>query len=122
MRLMAPIIAVLLAITMAIFPISMPRAAASGAHRSPVTLDTHHAHGNAEVSCDHEVSVTCGDHEGETHEASGCCGMSVCHAFQVSAAPAALCRQVTMTSITGIKDEQVWGITPCGFDRPPRTI
>lgn len=123
MRPMAPIIAVLLAITMAIFPIAMPRAAASADHRSTVTLDTHHSHGEADVSCA-RASVTCGDHEGDGHEASGsgCCGMSVCHAFQVSAAPAILCRHVTMTSVTVARDEQVGGVTPGGLDKPPRTI
>jgi hypothetical protein len=123
LRLMGPIIAVLLAITMAIFPISMPRAAAPGVHGHALTLETH-THDGVGLSCDHGASVTCGDHESANHDADSpsCCGMTVCHAFQISAAPDVLtpCMRVTSVSVSG--DEQVGGITPGGLDRPPRTV
>ena len=124
MRPMGPIIAVLLAITMAIFPISMPRAAVLGGHGHAATLDASHSHDEASVPHHHGASVTCGAHGSSHHDAGspGCCGMTVCHAFQVSAAPDVLSPIVRTTSVAVSQDEQVEGVTPGGLDRPPRTV
>jgi hypothetical protein len=124
LRLMGPLIAVLLAVTMAIFPISIPRAAALSGHGHAAEFGTH-THDEAGISRDHESPAPCGDHHGSgKHDVGspGCCGMGVCHAFQVSAAPDLLSPQVTAASIVLSADEQVRGVTPGSLDRPPRTI
>ena len=53
MRLMGTIIVALLAFTMAIFPISVPQAAASAGHRHAATVGAGHAHAVLDGDHDH---------------------------------------------------------------------
>ncbi|NBJ23704.1 hypothetical protein [Microvirga arsenatis] len=133
MRLMGTIIVALLAITMAIIPISMPQAAASAGNHHAVRVDA--GHENAAIAGDHEHADelapshdaaldASADHHQGSQECSGpvCCSMSTCHAFQESAAPTVYSPTVSQVSMAMAGDEQVEGITTGGLDRPPRTV
>jgi hypothetical protein len=121
---MGPIIAVLLAITMAIFPISMPRAAALGGHDHAAVLEGDH--GAAAEAVHHDVSTgdDCLDHSGGSHDGSGlpCCGMGACHAFEMTVAPDVHSPVTSAVPLAIIGDEQVASVTPGRLDRPPRTV
>jgi hypothetical protein len=121
---MDAIIAGLLALTMAIFPISMPRAAASNGPEHSFTLDTHHTHDDVLASCDQAFAIVCGDHGSGNHDSSGsnCCGVGVCHAFEVSAAPDVHWPYATAAPMAIAGDEQVEGVNSGRLDRPPRTV
>ncbi|NBJ09438.1 hypothetical protein [Microvirga arsenatis] len=133
LRLMGTIIVALLAITMAIIPISMPQAAASAGNHHAVRVDA--GHENAAIAGDHEHADelapshdaaldASADHHQGSQECSGpvCCSMSTCHAFQESAAPTVYSPTVSQVSMAMAGDEQVEGITTGGLDRPPRTV
>ena len=132
MRLMGTIIVALLAFTMAIFPISVPQAAASAGHRHAATADAGHAH--AALDGDHEHPDRDGvpRHRPEclgrsrpgSHDCSGpvCCSMGTCHAFQASALPDLCSPAASIVPVALPGDEQVEGITAGGLDRPPRTV
>jgi hypothetical protein len=124
LRLMDHIIAVLLAITMAIFPISVGQAAAVKGSEHAVALDAHHTHDEALVTCDSSVAATCSDHHTGNHDGTspGCCGIGVCHAFQASAAPAVYSPHRSAVLMALTRDEQVDGIVSGRLDRPPRTV
>jgi hypothetical protein len=121
---MGHIIAVLLAITMAIFPISVGQAAAVKGSEHVVALDAHHPLDEALATPDGIVAGTCSDHHTGNHDGTspGCCGIGICHAFQVSAAPAVYSphRSAVLMALAG--DEQVDGIVSGRLDRPPRTV
>jgi hypothetical protein len=133
LRLMGTIIVALLAMTMAIFPISGLQAAAQAAHRHASVADAGHAHLAADadhehaetrVSLDAAVSVS-GDHDHpDSKDCTGltCCSMGACHAFQITALPSLYSPAVSEASIVLTRDEQVEEITAGGLDRPPRTI
>ena len=135
MRLMGPIMALLLAVTMAIFPISMLRAAAPGVHEHPVTLSadlehlptsgSEHASQTEVGSCDvPPVLADCGSHGPGSHDTSSpsCCGMGACHVFQVTLG-ADMHSPVLSSAPVGIPgDEQVVGVISGGIDRPPRSV
>jgi hypothetical protein len=129
---MGVIISALLAFSMVIFPIAMPRAAVPGAQRTIAMSDQGHVHGNSGHAHD-EASLTCGqladhhgcgDHDPGSHDANGidCCGMGACHAFQISAAPDLQSPLLLATPVGTFGDEQVEGFIPAGLDRPPRTV
>jgi hypothetical protein len=123
LRLMGPIIAVVLAITMAIFPIPMPRAAAWHGPQDAVMLGSHHTHDGASVSCDDASPVACGDHEHGTRDTGpGCCGVGMCHAFQVSGAPDVHSPDACAVPMAIVGDEQVAGLVSGRLDRPPRSV
>ncbi|WP_201860746.1 hypothetical protein [Microvirga soli] len=133
MRLMGTIIVALLAITMAIFPISGPQAAAQAAHRHAAVADTVHGHAASEGDHEHaDVTASCdasawnvsADSHPDTQACVGliCCSMGACHAFQVSAAPSLYSPAVSEASTALACDEQVEEITIGGLDRPPRTV
>jgi hypothetical protein len=123
LRLMGPIIAVLLAITLAIFPISMRQAAALGSHEHHVgTSEILHQDAAAAGDHDHSASCdTCGGHEpGSEHgKSSACCGMTVCHAFEVSTAPL-ISPRYSASRAAWTRDEQVGDSLSGRIDRPPR--
>ncbi len=130
---MGTIIVALLAITMAILPISGPQGAAQAAHQHVAVTTTGHAHGETDgnhshadlqVSSDTGALGISGDHDSDTHDCTGviCCSMGTCHAFQITAPPALYSPAVSRVSIAMSRDEQVEEITIGGLDRPPRTI
>jgi hypothetical protein len=141
---MRAIIAVILAVSMAIFPIAMPQAAAmtGGHHRAAATAhDHHHDASSATVSHnDHGnfgASRDCvNDRVGESHHGASCqqhaetngsgdascCGTIACHAFQLTASPA-VCMPVAVSSPLAVPgEEQVTGDFYGRIDRPPRTV
>jgi hypothetical protein len=132
LRLLGTLIVALLAFTMAIFPISVPQAAASAGHQHSVMVDAGHEH--ATIDGDHEhadglgsshdtASGASADHHQGSQDCSGpvCCSMGTCHAFQASAPPGLYSPAVSAVSMMMAGDEQVGGITVSGLDRPPRT-
>jgi hypothetical protein len=137
LRLMESIIAVLLAITMAVFPITMPHTAAMpGVGHHPVIdvqsdgapasdhehLDRHD-HAEAVGSCDPASASTSGAHESSCEgSTSACCGIGMCHAFQVSAAPLVDGPDLSAVTMVPPGDEQVDGTLSGRLDRPPRTV
>jgi hypothetical protein len=132
LRLMGTIIVALLAFTMAIFPISVPQAAASAGHRHAAIAETGHAHAVLDGEHDHahatashgtDLSVSA-DHEQGTHDCSGpvCCSMGTCHAFQAIALPDLFSPAASIVPVAFPGDEQVDGITAGGLDKPPRTV
>jgi ABC-type nickel/cobalt efflux system permease component RcnA len=136
LRLMGTLIVALLAITMAIFPISMPRAAASAGHQHAVvagaghehvhdhaTVDRAHDHADAASHAD-VVSSASGDHDQDSHDCTGpvCCSMGTCHAFQDTAFPILSSPAVSHLPVAMPGDEQVGGITTGSLDKPPRTV
>jgi ABC-type nickel/cobalt efflux system permease component RcnA len=133
LRLMGTIIVALLAITMAILPISGPQGAAQAAHQHAVVTTAGHAHGEADgnhshadlqVSLDTGTLGISGDHDSDTHDCTGviCCSMGTCHAFQITAPAYLYAPAVSQVSMVMTRDEQVEDIIIGGLDRPPRTI
>lgn len=132
---MGLIIAVLLAVTAGILVISTPHAAASGERLAEaVTVPAHdhaaHSHGDTvdveDASAHDHASAQgeCGDPASGAHGGTGadCCSMGACHAVQALAAPMIHmpCASAVVLAVAG--DEQVEGIAPGGFDKPPRTV
>jgi hypothetical protein len=138
-RVMSPIIAVLLAITMAVFPISMPRAAAFGQHGHAQTAKVvqdeaasaadhqnagDHGHADTVASCDPAVLGGCSEPQPSSHDGTtpACCGAGMCHAFEVSAAPAVFSPHLSPGPTVQTGDEQVDEAVSGRLDRPPRTV
>lgn len=133
---MGTIIIALLALTMAIFPISMPGAAASTghSHAAPSSGHTTHAGGHdanheasahASVTCHERVAGTgCADHAQGAHDQGDqtCCGGVSCHSFQVSTAPVVASPLASPVPVAIAGDEQVTGIVAGRLERPPRTV
>ena len=130
---MGTIIVALLAITMAIFPISVPQAAAWAGHQHAAMAGPGHEHAAVDGDHEHAVELTSShdvtlgdstDHHQGSKECSGpvCCSMATCHAFQESAAPSVYSPTVSQAAMALAGDEQVGGITTGGLDRPPRTV
>ena len=133
MRLMGTIIVALLAITMAILPISGPQGAAQAAHQHTVLTATGHSHGEADGDhshADQQVSFDTGalaisdDHDPDIQDCTGviCCSMGTCHAFQIPTPQNLRSPAVSQVSMAMTRDEQVEEITIGGLDRPPRTV
>jgi len=136
LRLLGTLIVALLAFTMAIFPISVPRAAASTGHQHALYADAghEHAHEHADVG-DHDhgnvltssgvtVAAYVSDHDGNSKDCTGvvCCSMGTCHAFQASEQPSLYSPAASQIPMAMAGDEQVGGITAGGLERPPRTV
>ncbi|WP_046867842.1 hypothetical protein [Microvirga massiliensis] len=123
---MGRVIAVLLAITMAIFPISMPRAAMPGGHHHAAALEGDHGTADGVSAMHHHVSDDgdCRDHFGGLHDGSGapCCGMGACHAFEMAVAPDVSSPVTAAVPLAIVADGQVDGTIPGRLDRPPRTV
>ena len=131
MRLTSTIIAVFLALSMAIFPISMVGAGAMGGHihagmSSAAQQADHHDHvASSDADCASPANAD--DHtappEDTSHKnAPSCCGMGACHAFQVSSAPGVAVPAGVAHLVHAPGDEQVTGAFSVRIDRPPRTI
>ena len=136
---MGSLIAVLLAITMAVFPISMPWAAALQGHghvwpvavlhedaAAPAATLEHAAdHDHAGIATYDPASVGgCEEQESSSHHGANpaCCGMSMCHAFQVSTAALVSSPYCSSAPMALARDEQVGGALPGRLDRPPRNV
>ena len=133
MRLLSTILAVFLAVSMAILPISMPQAAdLNGGHHN-LSVEVTHSQSEADAHL-HAVSAECepatisqapdcASHNQTSHDPAGgsCCNMS-CHAFQVSSWPNLFERVSTGRAVNSTADQQVVGVIASRIDRPPRTI
>ncbi|ANY84751.1 hypothetical protein BB934_42155 (plasmid) [Microvirga ossetica] len=130
---MGTIIVALLAITMAILPISGPQGAAQAAHQHAAVALTGHAHGEADgdhshadlqMSFDTGALGISGDHDPDTQDCTSviCCSMGTCHAFQIPALQNPHSPAVSQAPMAMPGDEQIAGITVGGLDRPPRTV
>jgi len=135
LRLLGTIVAALLAITMAIFPVGMPQAAASTGHSHAALAAGHsHAGGSAPhhdeaaglqaVCHSSAVQSDCDRNPADPHDHgdANCCGGLGCHSFQVSSAPIISSPITSRILIAVAGDEQVSGIAPGRLDRPPRTM
>jgi hypothetical protein len=130
LRLTSTIIAVVLALSMAIFPVSMVRAAAMVGHsHAGMTFVEHgnpHVHA-ASPQADCASLASADDHatpsdEGSQNSAPSCCGMAACHVFQMSAAPTVSTPTGSAHVLHSPGDEQVTGAFSVRIDRPPRTV
>lgn len=123
MRLVSTVMAALLALSLAVFPIS-------GA-RSVATIGHHHQHSAKGSVGDHSSILhdsaddltsanDCSGHKAPQGKQGGCCDMGSCHAF--TAVPFALTGfpLLLMGSIAD-GDEQVRGDLSSHIERPPRT-
>jgi hypothetical protein len=132
LRLMGTIIVALLAFTMAIFPISVPQAAASAGHPHAAAVGVGHTHATFDEDHEHPDEVgshgtdlgAAADHDQGPHDCSGpvCCSMGTCHAFQAIALPDLFSPAASVVPVALPGDEQVDGITAGGLDKPPRTV
>ena len=131
MRLTRAIIAVLLAVSMAMFPISMPQAAAmkAGHHGAQAAHPHVHDHGSARACHDGDAGLIGSDrsacHEHPDADAKGdtlCCGSIVCHVFQVSVAPGLYTPIARSISLAIAVEEQVPSAFLGRIERPPRTV
>ena len=126
MKLTSTIIAAFLALSMAIFPISVVRAAAIGGHsHAGVTSATEHSD-VVSAGADRASIGSQDDHApcDDTSNMGGaaCCGMVACHVFDVSASPAVAVPAGSVRVLHALGDEQVNGAVSIRIDRPPRTI
>lgn len=129
LRLTSTIIAVFLALSMAIFPITMVRAAAMGGHSHQATTQADHGHQEHLASSGEDCSSavtpdTDSSPAGDAAHTSGpsCCGMGACHAFQLNAAPSVFTPARSAQIVHAFGDEQVSGAFLVRIDRPPRTV
>ncbi len=132
MRLMGTIIVALLAFTMAIFPISVPQAAASAGHPHTAMVGAVHGHAASggdhdhvhEPASSHDITDASADHDQAPKDCSGpvCCSMGTCHAFQASVLPDLSSPAASTIPVALPGDEQVEGIGASGLDKPPRTV
>jgi hypothetical protein len=112
---------------MAIFPITMGRAAAIGGHSHAATAQIDHGdHVHLASGTDCTSLATDDDRapsESASHEsAPSCCSMGACHAFQMSAALSVSTPAGPARVIRAPGDQQVSGAFSVRIDRPPRTV
>ncbi len=127
LRLMRTILVVLLAVSMAVFPVAMPQAAASTGHNHASGAHEHEApDGTADVSAPHEDDTLehehAASHDQDEGSSSSCCGTTTCHAFQVSSSPALGARLPLIGVVQVACDHQVPSVFPGRLERPPRTV
>jgi hypothetical protein len=133
LRLMGTIIVALLALTMAILPISTALAAASATHGHVLVVDAghdhaavdgHHEHANVRASASDTSLADFTAHDGSPEDCTGpiCCSMSACHAFQTSAPPSLYSPTGSQAPMAMAGDEQVMSVVSGRIDRPPRTV
>jgi hypothetical protein len=139
---MRVIIAVILAISMAIFPIAMPQTAAmTGGHHGAAAATAHDHDHDASSATHHDhdldalldcVNDRVGDshHGASCHQQAGvdgsgdafCCGSIACHAFQLTASPTVYVPLAVSSGLALSGEEQVTGDFFGRIDRPPRTV
>lgn len=124
LRLMRTVVAALLALCMAVFPVAMPQAAASKGHGhgSAVHAQDGHAHGSATHDHDIVEHEHAASHDGDEESSSACCGTTTCHAFQISSLPTLGARLSLIGVVQVAYDHQVPGVFSGRLDRPPRTV
>ena len=130
MRLTSTIIAAFLALSMAIFPISMVRAAAVGGHNHAGIVESaeHGDHHGDIASADADCALVASSHHHTTppddgsSSAPSCCGMGACHAFQMSSATGMSTPAAVAHLLHAPGDEQVTGAFLGRIDRPPRPV
>ena len=126
LRLMRKVMAALLAVCMAVFPIAMPRAAALMGHSHDSASHSQHGPTNADVSARHDCDPVehkpAAPHEGDEEGRSSCCGTTACHAFQISSLPALGVRLSSIGVVQVACDHQVPDVSSGRLDRPPRTV
>jgi uncharacterized low-complexity protein len=132
LRLTSTIIAVFLALSMAIFPVSIVGAASMGGHHGTTAAGASADHGDdhehvasSGAGCAFVIAAEddCGPSKNASHEsAPSCCGMGVCHVFQMSAAPSVSTPVAKPHKLHAPGDQQVAGAPSVRIDRPPRTV
>ena len=128
---MRAIVVLLLAISLAIFPVAMPHATVSGSHHGASAVHEHeHRAGNTSAACENEASfeelpmasVCNGQFGTSDRAAASCCGTVACHAFQVSAAPMLYVPFARPLARALPEEQQVTGLFSGRLERPPRTV
>ena len=127
MRLVSTMIAVLFALSLAIFPISGMRSAAVMGHHHQHSAGAHHASAHSlpgELAADELASATddCSSHKAPHGKQTGCCDMGACHAFTVAPLATFAYSALLMGSIADRRDEQARGELSARIERPPRTV
>jgi len=131
LRLSRAIIAALSMVSMAIFPISVPQAAAvKASHHGAQAAHSHvHDHAAAQACLDGDSGLigsdrsACHEHPGADGKGDTlCCGSIVCHVFQVSVAPGLYTPIARSISLAVAVDEQVPSAFLGRIERPPRTV
>ena len=131
MRLTSTIIAVFLALSMAIFPVTMVLAAATSGHGHAAMAQSehgdHHHHlafsPEADSSSYAGVDGDCAPVGNASHKSGpSCCGMGACHVFQMSAVPCVSTPAGAAHVMHAPGDQQVTGAFSVRIDRPPRTV
>lgn len=121
MRRVSPIIALLLAIAMAVFPLAMPQAAGRMEAGHGVELSAEQGFDHSEA-CDDSMESGPSHHQGSDSQNAGCCGMGACHVFQVSSGQDSFLPLSIPALLKISQDEQVTAPASGRLDRPPRTI
>lgn len=131
------VIAALVAVSMAIFPIGMGPAAGlvggqhgfAGAGHHDVAVagvqDHHPGKADASQACDAdeaEALGAAGESAPDAQSAAFCCGGTACHFFQLSSVPPVLTPPTRPLALAAAGEEQLAGTVPDQLDRPPRTV
>lgn len=133
MPLMRAVVAVLVVLSMVIFPVSMVPAGV-GAHHGGVAAGLHdHPHQLSEAgpACDAGATGLSSPDQGSAchrHQAAGgqgdagCCGGIACHSVQLSGAPLLFAPARRPLGLAAVGEEQLASALPDRLDRPPRTV
>lgn len=136
---MRVVIAALVAVSLAIFPIATAPAAGIGIdggrhglagleHHDNAAAgldDFHHGKVGASHACDAgepAASSPAGDPAADAQCAAVCCGGMACHFFQVSSVPPISAPPAEPSGLAVPGEEQLAGTVPDQLDRPPRTV
>jgi len=128
LRLVDTVLALMLAVCLAVFPIAMPRAMAVAGHGHAVAA--HHpqaAEAGDEHACASAEIDVADRHQHPSHDPDGrdgppCCGTMACHALQASSVPALGAPPTTIRVVHVTRDQQIAGVLSGRLDRPPRTV
>ena len=129
--LMRSFVAALIAVAMAIFPITGSRSAALGGHDHHLAALVTHVHGSSaaapcldEAADLHATAHADGVPDEPSHGNAGqsCCGSMACHFFALSAAPGVFTPLAVPAPLSVTRDEQVAGVFSGRIERPPRTV
>jgi hypothetical protein len=122
-------IVAVLAIALAVFPVSGARPIAHAGHQPELGATAHHSQHADAASHDASVEMAfdahdCSskEHHGTQHPATGCCDMGACHALAFVASIVVAGPAPFGSSIVVRRHEQVRGEFSFRLDRPPRTV
>ena len=125
MRLISTMLAVMLALALAIFPISGGQSAATIGHQHHHSVQTNHAGDHSiDAAADELASAAddCAGHKAPQGKQAGCCDMGACHAFTTASLTILAYSASLVGSVADRRDDQVRGEPSARLERPPRTV